>query len=105
MRRHGGREVDLETEVGPLRVGLWSDQWVLAHRREGSEELDELFDVVAREPQDLVAPLVSTGMTEQAARALAEELIAERAVMDREEEQGERIPLRTRAARLLMRRR
>ena len=105
MRRHGGREVDLETEVGPLRVGLWSDQWVLAHRREGSEELDELFDVVAREPQDLVAPLVSTGMTEQAARALAEELIGERAVMDREEEQGQRIPLRTRAARLLMRRR
>jgi hypothetical protein len=88
MWRHSPREVDLDTQAGPLRVGLWRDQWVLACRREGSKTLDEVFDVVAREPQDLMTPLVHIGITEQAARALAEELIAERAVMDKEEERG-----------------
>jgi hypothetical protein len=51
MRRHDRREVDLETEAGPLRVGLWRDKWVLAWRRDGSEELEEVFDVFARQPR------------------------------------------------------
>ena len=85
MRRHDHREVELETEAGPLRVGLWTDKWVIAWRLDGSEEAEEVFDVRAREAEDLVPPLVRIGMTEQAARALALELIAERAVMDEEE--------------------
>jgi hypothetical protein len=85
VRRHNRREVDLETEVGPLRVGLWTDKWVLAWRLDASKAVEEVFDVSAREAEDLVPPLVRIGMTEQAARALALELIAERAVMDEEE--------------------
>ena len=88
MRRHNRRKVDLETEAGPLRVGLWRDKWVLAWRRDGSEELEEVFDVFARQAEDLVHPLVRIGMTEQPARALAAELIAERAVMDKEDKRG-----------------
>jgi len=85
VRRHDHREVELETEAGPLRVGLWTDKWVIAWRLYDSEEAEEVFDVRAREAEDLVPPLVRIGMTEQAARALALELIAERAVMDEEE--------------------
>ena len=92
VRRHNRREVDLETEAGPLRVGLWSDKWVLAWRRDGSEAVEEVFDVsareAAREADDLVHPLVRIGMSGQAARALAVELIAERAMMDEEEKLG-----------------
>jgi hypothetical protein len=88
VRRHNRREVDLETEAGPLRAGLWRDKWVLAWRLDGSEAVEEVFDVSAREAEDLVPPLVRIGMTEQAARALALELIAERAVMDEEEKRG-----------------
>jgi hypothetical protein len=88
VRRHDHREVDLETEVGPLRVALWRDKWVLAWRRDGSEAVEEVFDVFAREAEDLVPPLVDIGMTAQPARALAVELIAERAVMDEEDERG-----------------
>ena len=88
MRRHDRREVDVETEAGPLRVALWRDKWVLTSRRRGSEAIEELFDVFARAAEDLVPPLVRIGMAEQPARALADELIAERAVMDRDEERG-----------------
>jgi hypothetical protein len=88
VRRHDRREVDLETEAGPLRVALWRDKWVLAWRRDGSDAVEEVFDVFARQAEDLVLPLVRIGMTEQPAQALAAELIAERAVMDEEDERG-----------------
>ncbi len=88
VRRHDRRQVDLETEAGPLRVALWRDKWVLAWRRDGSEAVEEVFDVFARQAEDLVPPLVRIGMSEQPAQALASELIAERAVMDEEDERG-----------------
>jgi hypothetical protein len=47
-----------------------------------------IFGVFAREAEDLVLPLVHIRMTEQPAPALATELMAERAVMDEEEERG-----------------
>jgi hypothetical protein len=97
--------VDVESDAGPLRVALWEDHWVLAWRREGSEPTEELFDVFADGAENLVPPLVHVGMTEQAARALANELIAERALMDGEGPQNEGMPLRHRAARFLRRRR
>jgi len=80
--------VDVDSEAGPLRVALWRDSWVLAWRREGLEASEEVFDVFARGAEDLVPPLVHIGMSEQAAGTLAQELIAERAVMDREEARG-----------------
>ena len=86
VRRHDRREVDLETEAGPLRVALWRDKWVLVWRCDGSDTVAEVFDVFAREAEDLVAPFVRIGMTEQPARALVADLIAERVVMDEEEE-------------------
>jgi hypothetical protein len=68
VRRHHRREVDLETEAGPLRVALWRDKWVLAWRRDGSEAVEEVFDVFARQAEDLVLPLVRIGMSEQPAQ-------------------------------------
>jgi hypothetical protein len=60
----------------------------LAWRRDGSEAVEEVFDVFAREAEDLVPQLVRIGMTKQPARALAAELIAERAVMNEEDKAG-----------------
>jgi len=60
---------------------------VLAWRRGGSEAVEEVFDVFARQADDLVLPLVRIGMSEQPAQALAAELIAERAVMDEEDDE------------------
>jgi hypothetical protein len=105
IRRYENRIVDTESDAGPLRVALWRDKWVLAWRREGSEAAEEVFDVFARRGEDLMPPLLDIGMTEQAARTLAEELIAERAVMDEEEGLGERVSLRKKTARFVRRRR
>ncbi len=105
IRRYENRIVDTESDAGPLRVALWRDKWVLAWRREGSETAEEVFDVFARYAEDLTAPLVHLGITDQAARALANELIAERAVMDKEAGLSERVPLLKKAARFLARRR
>jgi hypothetical protein len=105
IRRYENRIVDTESDAGPLRVALWRDKWVLAWRREGSETAEEVFDVFARYAEDLTPPLVHMGMTEKAAQVLANELIAERAVMDREAGLGERVPLLKKAARFLPRRR
>jgi hypothetical protein len=89
MQRHSTREVDVDTEAGSFRIGLWGDNWVLAWRRTGNDETaEEVFDVLAREAEDLVPPLAGLGLTEQAARGLADQLIAERAEMDKEEKQG-----------------
>jgi hypothetical protein len=85
VKRHSAREVDLETDVGPLRIGLWSDGWVLAWRRKGADARDEVFDVYAADPEALAIPLRKLGMTEEAAHQLATELVAERAMMDRED--------------------
>ena len=63
VRRRDDRQVDLETEAGPLRVALWRDRWVLAWRRDGSGAVEEVFDVFAREAEDLVPPLVRSGET------------------------------------------
>jgi alkylhydroperoxidase family enzyme len=87
VRRQGAREVDVDTQAGPLRVRLWNDNWVLAWRRSGGEAVEEVFDVFARNPADLVSPLVGLGLTEQAAVELAQQLIAERAAMDQDESQ------------------
>jgi hypothetical protein len=82
MRRLGGRLIDIETPVGPLRVALWVDGWVLAWRREGTETTEEVVDVFARVDADLLPSLVRIGMTDEVAATLAEDLIAMRAVMD-----------------------
>jgi hypothetical protein len=84
VRRHSAREVDVDTEAGTLRIGLWSDGWVLAMRRDGAQAGEEVFDVFARGPSDLVGPLIDVGISEPAAQRLAEELVEERASMDRE---------------------
>jgi hypothetical protein len=86
VRRQSAREVDVDTEAGPLRIGLWSDNWVLAWRRVGHESGEEVFDVFARGAEDLVSPLVGLGLSEKAARGLAGQLISERAAMDKDEE-------------------
>ena len=70
-------------------MALWRDKWVLAWRRDGSDAVEEVFDVFARQAEDLVLPLVRIGMSEQPAQALAAELIAERAVMDEEDDEGD----------------
>jgi hypothetical protein len=82
MRRLGDRRVDVETDAGPLRFGLWADKWVIAWRRTEGATGEEVFDVFARTAEELVAPLVHHGFAEHAARELAEALVAERAAMD-----------------------
>jgi hypothetical protein len=57
MKRRSPREVDVETEAGSLRVGLWSDGWVLGWRRQGAEAVEEVFDVFAPDAEALVPPL------------------------------------------------
>ena len=88
VRRHDRRLVDVDTEAGQLRIGLWSDGWVLAWRREGDETRAEVFDDFAPVAEDIVPPLVNLGIGDGAARRLAGELISERAAMDRAEKQG-----------------
>ena len=65
-----------------MRLGLWADNWVIAWLREGGDAGDEVFDVFARTVEDLVRPLIELGLSEEAARGLAAELLAERAAMD-----------------------
>ena len=70
MTKRSHREVDLDSEVGPMRVGLWADRWVIGWLRQGEEPMRELFDVFAPSAEDLVGPLLA-GLSQAAAARLA----------------------------------